>query len=60
MEPLNDEALDALYNLLVSAVDQRLGYRDRDLHEAWRVTQARARSALCKAGRSLDGLPTTT
>lgn len=45
---------DALQHLLNTAVDIRLGYRDRDLHESWSATLERAQRALVLVGRELD------
>lgn len=45
------ELLEALENLLTSTIDQRNGYRDRDLHESWAGTERRARRSIAKARR---------
>lgn len=36
----------ALASLRTSALDQRAGYRDRDLHEPWEATDARVAKLL--------------
>lgn len=43
------ELATALENLLTSARDQRNGYPERELHEPWRVFEARAVRALRKS-----------
>lgn len=47
----------ALKDLMVSAVDIRNGYRDRDLHEPWAQTLTRAQDALLLSSEDLEGLP---
>lgn len=48
------ELVEALRHLLISAVDLRNGYLDRDLHEPWTVTEERARTLLVRAGVNID------
>lgn len=48
---------EALRNLYVSAVDQRRGYADKDLHEAPSETLQRAYNVLCEAEDDGDTVP---
>lgn len=52
--PLETKLLRALHDLLISAVDQRNGYLDRDLHEPWGKTAERARNLLILHGVDID------
>lgn len=48
---------EALRNLYVSAVDQRTGYADKDLHEPPAVSLKRAYDALCETEVDSDTVP---